>query len=68
MPKPRKAWIFDPAKRPKASVPGTLKDEVDTKARELIETVLKPKLVQPPPTGHQLNYITDITPVSERPN
>jgi hypothetical protein len=42
-------------------LPGTLKDEVDTKARELIETVLKPKHVQPPPTGHELNYITDIT-------
>jgi len=27
----------------------------------LIETVLKPKHVQPPPKGHQLNYITDIT-------
>ena len=61
MPKPRKAWTFSPGKRPKASLPGTLKDEVDTKARELIETVLKPKHIEPPPTGHQLNYITDIT-------
>jgi hypothetical protein len=33
---------------------------VDTKAKELIATVLKPKYIQPPPTGHQLNYITDI--------
>ena len=57
----RKAWTFSPGKKPKTSLPGTLKDEVDTKARELIETVLKPKHVQPPPTGHQLNYITDIT-------
>src|SRR5713226_9195979 len=61
MPKPRKAWTFSPGKKPKSALPGTLKDEVDTKARELIEIVLKPKRVQPPPTGHQLNYITDIT-------
>src|ERR1019366_10038546 len=61
MPKPRKAWTFSPGKKPKSALPGTLKDEVDTKARELIETVLKPKHAQPPPTGHQLNYITDIT-------
>jgi hypothetical protein len=61
MPKPRKARSFSPTRRPKVSLPGTLKDEVDTKARELIETVLKPKHIEPPPTGHQLNYITDIT-------
>src|ERR1700689_424834 len=61
MPKPRKAGPFSPAKNPKTPLPGTLKDEVDTKATELIETVLKPKHVQPPPTGHQLNYVTDIT-------
>src|SRR5437763_7173121 len=61
MPKPLKAWPFGVEKKPKVSLPGTLRDEVDTNARELIETVLKPKHVQPPPTGHQLNYITDIT-------
>ena len=61
MPQPGKTWPFSPGKKPTVCVPGTLKDEVDTKARELIETVLKPKHVQPPPTGHQLNYVTDIT-------
>jgi hypothetical protein len=61
MPKPRKAWTFGAGKKPKVSLPGPLKDEVDTKAGDLIETVLKPKHVEPPPTGHQLNYITDIT-------
>jgi hypothetical protein len=60
MAKPRKAWIFSPGQS-KASLPGTLKDEVDTKARELIESVLKPKHLQPPPKGSQLNYIEDIT-------
>jgi hypothetical protein len=43
-----------PAGKPKSSLPGTVKDEVETKARELIETVLKPKHIQPPPEGSQL--------------
>jgi hypothetical protein len=34
---------------------------LDTKATGLIENVLKPKHVEPPPTGHQLNYLVDIT-------
>ena len=60
MAKPRKLWMIRPAKKPH-SIPDSLKAELEAKARELIETVLKPKHVQPPPTGHQLNYITDIT-------
>jgi hypothetical protein len=60
MPKPRKAWIFSPTKKPKAALPGTLKDEVDTKARELIDTVLKPAHVKPALQDIELNYITDI--------
>ena len=42
MAKQRKAWMFDTAKPAKSELPGTLKDEVDTKAGELIEGVLKP--------------------------
>jgi hypothetical protein len=61
MPKSRKARTFGAGQKPKASVPGTLKDELDTKAKDLIETVLKPKHVQPPPTGCRLNYVRDIT-------
>ena len=61
MAKQRKAWMYSAEKKPKASLPGTLKDEVDTKATDLIKNVLKPKHVQPPPTDAQFNYITDIT-------
>ncbi|HLN32215.1 MAG TPA: hypothetical protein VK395_31090 [Gemmataceae bacterium] len=32
MPKPRKAWTFSPGKTPQSALPGTLKDEVNTKA------------------------------------
>ena len=61
MPKPRKAWVFSPERKRKSSLPGTLKDEVDVKAGELIEGVLKPRHVKPPPEGSQFNFITDIT-------
>lgn len=38
-----------------------IKQEVNQKAGELIENVLKPKHIKPPPQGHQLNYLVDIT-------
>src|SRR5262245_64352504 len=38
-----------------------LKQEVTQKASDLIANVLKPKHVEPPPTGHLANYVTDIT-------
>src|SRR4051794_9091134 len=44
-----------------APVLRALKQEVNQKAGDLIENVLKPKHVQPPPTGRQLHYVTGIT-------
>jgi hypothetical protein len=38
-----------------------LKRKVNQKAGDLIENVLKPEHVQPPPKGRQLNYLLDIT-------
>ena len=38
-----------------------IKQEVNQKAGELIKNVLKPKHVQSPPKGRQLNYLVDIT-------
>jgi hypothetical protein len=37
-----------------------LKAEVEAKARDLIETILKPKHVKPPPEDQRWNYIIDI--------
>ena len=48
------------SKSTKAGVPDAVKTEVTTKANELIETVLKPKHIQPPPDNPQFNYIIDI--------
>ena len=59
MAKPREPWNIRPAKK-KAPVTASVKTEVETKAKDLIENVLKPKHVLPPKKGEQFNYITDI--------
>jgi hypothetical protein len=56
----RKAWMITPQKKPKSSLPDSLKTELETKANDLIVNVLKPKHVQPPPPSEQFNYIIDI--------
>jgi hypothetical protein len=60
MPKQPKKWMYSPAKPTKAAIPAAIKAELETKAKQLIEQVLKPKHVLPPPTDAQFNYITDI--------
>ena len=55
----REPWNIRPAKK-RAAVTASLKAEVETKARDLIENVLKPKHVLPPPKEEQGNYIIDI--------
>jgi hypothetical protein len=59
MAKPREPWQIHPAK-PRVPVPAPIKAEVEAKANDLIERVLKPKYVQPPPKDGQFNSITDI--------
>jgi hypothetical protein len=60
MAKSRKMWTFSPAKKEKPSVTPSCKLQVEAKAKELIESVLKPNHVQPPPKDRQFNYIIDI--------
>jgi hypothetical protein len=59
MAKPREPWNIRPTKA-RTSVTASLKVEVETKAKALIDDVLKPKHIQPPPAEAQFNYITDI--------
>ena len=59
MAKPRDPWNIRPAKK-SSPVSASLKAEVETKARDLIEKVLKPKHVLPPKKGERFNYISDI--------
>ena len=46
-----KTWIYSP---PKPKVPDAIKVELKTKATELIDTVLKPEHVKPPPKNVKL--------------
>ena len=56
---PRDPWNISPAKK-RASVSASLKAEVEAKAKELIDNVLKPKHVKSPTIGQEFNYIIDI--------
>jgi hypothetical protein len=60
MPEEINPWAMYPHKTSTSPLPESLKMEVTTKAKELIETVLKPKNIQPPPENPQFNYIVDI--------
>ena len=60
MAKKRKAWMIRPGKNPKSGVPDAIKAELESKATDLIENVLKPKYASPPKASEEFNYITDI--------
>ena len=59
MAKPREPWNIRPAKE-RVPVSASIKAEVEVKARDLIDNVLKPKHVQTPRAEEQFNYIIDI--------
>ncbi len=59
MTRPRQPWDIRPSKR-KISVTPSFKAEVETKAQALIDNVLKPKHVLPPPAEPRFNDIIDI--------
>lgn len=63
MTKSQKRWMSPgpPRSKPiRIAVPEAVKTEVMTKANELIETVLKPQYLKPPPEDARFNYIADI--------
>jgi len=60
MAKKRKAWEISPLKSPQPPVPASIKAELEAKATDLIENVLKPKHILPPPKGKHFNYLIDI--------
>jgi hypothetical protein len=54
------AWVPSPGAS--GSAPGAIaKAQVEAKARELIEAVLRPRQVKPPVEGSLANYLTDIS-------
>jgi hypothetical protein len=56
----QKRWIYSPPRPPKPKVPDAAKADVEARARELIETVLKPAHLKPPPEEMRFNYLADI--------
>ncbi|MDD4498559.1 MAG: hypothetical protein PHV51_10520 [Methanosarcinaceae archaeon] len=56
----QKAWTFSPKKPPMPKVPDDLKEEMETKAKELIESFLKPEHIKTPSEDMQFNYVVDI--------
>ncbi|HEX4608177.1 MAG TPA: hypothetical protein VH092_08220 [Urbifossiella sp.] len=59
--KPQRTWVYSPAKDPRTKVSDALKAEVERKATEFIETVLKPKHVLPPPKTPKYNYVIGLS-------
>ena len=55
--KSQKSWVDAPRRQAPPPVPAALKWEVEEKANALVETVLKPRYVLPPPANPQFNYI-----------
>ena len=56
----QKRWVYSPPRPPKPRVPDAVKADMEAQARELIETVLKPAHVKPPPEDPRFNYLVDI--------
>ena len=61
MAKRQRTWVYSPkSSRAKPKVPDTVKAEVEKKGAELVESVLKPEHIKPPPQDPQFNYLVDI--------
>ncbi len=58
--KQRRMWVYSPRKRPGPKMPDSVRSGVEHAASELIDKVLKPKHIKPPPKGRQFNYLVDI--------
>ena len=56
---PRQPWEIRPAKT-RVAVTASIKALVETKARDSIERVLKPKYILPPEKDARFNYVSDI--------
>ena len=58
--KSTKTWVYAPKKPSKGKLPDDLKAAVEVQASELVEKVLKPRHVQPPPQEPRFNYVIDV--------
>jgi len=56
----KRMWAYNPKKKSSTKVPDLIKAQVKSRADALIENVLKPKYIKPPPKESDLNYLVDI--------
>ena len=56
----KKVWMPGTKRSPAPKVPDSTKLHVKSRADRLIETVLKPRYIEPPPENSDLNYLADI--------
>ena len=56
----KKRWIYSPSGKAKPKVSTAVKAAVKIKADNLVEAVLKPTHVKPPPEDTTFNYVADI--------
>ena len=60
MAKRQRTWVYSPQRQPKPKVPEAIKTDLEAKASELVDSILKPMHVKPPREDEQFNYIVDI--------
>jgi hypothetical protein len=56
----RKLWVHSPSRPQKPKLPGAIKAALEEKATDLVERVLKPKFIKPPPEKALFNDLVDI--------
>ncbi len=52
--------MYSPPKASRPKAPDALKSEVKAKADDLVESVLRPTHIKPPPLDDRFNYVVDI--------
>lgn len=55
-----RSWRASTPKRARPKVPPAIKAEVECRGNELVEAVIKPKHIKPPPDDTDFNYLVDI--------
>jgi len=60
MAKRQKTWVYSPKRQPEPKVPEAVKADLEAKANELVNSIIKPMHVKPPCEDEQFNYIVDI--------
>ncbi len=56
----KKTWGYVGPKRMKPKVPDSVKTKLTEQVEDLIENVIKPKHIKPPPPTQDFNYLADV--------